>query len=524
MDIQHFLAMNIMVISALALLGGLIQRAGRLDFWWLGINALVIAVATAATQWLPDHAGTLAGLIFVPFVLGPIVVGWLLQRRVSQRRMREAARFARLGTWLHPTPTTRFNAAMLEAQTGESLDEQIAALDALARRSGPQERHMIDAARLRLEARWEELVALIEQQPGLAQAMPVLHIRALGETGRPDRMARAYENAKAWLHGSSLWEGQLVLLALAGRPQGVERFLAGPLASLDEDTKRYWMAVALKNSGAHPAEWQPEMARLVEVATSPATRKAAQRGLSTGDVTGAGDRLDDVAAVIVGEVEQRLVRIGASAGESRTRWTPVTWLLLAGIIAGYLLSEARGGSSNLRTLVELGALWPPNVMRRDEWWRLATTLFLHYGLLHAAVNGLMLIVLGRLCERSFGSLRMATVYLVGGLASSSFVLWLAVARFSENSVLVGASGAIMALFGALAGRSLVVWLRYRDTLDARNLMSLAIIAGLQVAVDLMTPQVSLAAHASGLAAGLVLGVLLSLTPRASAETRQPRYG
>jgi rhomboid protease GluP len=383
---------------------------------------------------------------------------------------------------------------------------------------------MVDAARLRLEARWDDLLALVEQHPGLAQMMPVLHIRALGETGRPERMARAYENAKAYLLGGTILEAQLVLLALSGRPQGTTRLLSGPLASLDDDTKRYWMAIALKTSGADPVQWQPELARLSETAGSPTTRIAAQRALAGEGGSSTGARLDDIAAHIVDEVERRLVHSAATAGGIRSRWTPVTWLLLAGIVGGYVLSEVRGGSSNLRTLVELGALWPPYVMRRDEWWRLGTTLFLHFGLLHAAVNGFMLIVLGRLCERVLGSFRMAVVYVAGGLASSSFVLWLAVTGLSEQTVMVGASGAIMALFGALAGRTLMIWLRYRDTLDGRNLMSLAIIAGLQVAVDLMTPQVSLAAHASGLVSGLLMGAMLTLERRRPAAARQADFG
>jgi rhomboid protease GluP len=508
MDIQHFLAMNIMVVSALVLFVALLDRNARGDWWWLGINVCTIAVAAVATQWLPQHAGTLSAIVFVPFVLAPLLLGRLLQRRVAQRRMREAARLARLLAWLNPTSATRFNAAMLEAQSGATLTEQRAGLEALAASIGAAERPMVEIARLRLEARWEDVLALIEQQPEGSRSMAVLQIRALGETGRPDRMARAYDDAKPYLNGGALWEAQLVLLALAGRYQATERLLAGPLASLDQDAKRYWMAVAAKAAGADPSAWRPELARLADAAEAPSTRLAAQRVLAS--TKQAPTRLDDVASAIVGEVEHRVMRLASAAVDGRSRRAPVTWLLLAGIIAGYVLSETRGGSSDLRTLVELGALWPPYVMRRDEWWRLATTLFLHFGLLHAAVNGFMLLVLGRLCEMVLGSLRMAVVYVVGGLASSGFVLWLAVSGLTEQTVLVGASGAIMALFGALAGRSLVVWLRYRDTLDGRNLMSLVFIAGLQVAVDLMTPQVSLAAHASGLVTGLMIGAAMTL--------------
>lgn len=510
MDIQHFLAMNIMVISALVLLGALMQRAARLDPWWVGVNALVLVTGAAMLQWAPGSAGTVVALIFVPFVMGPLIIDRMLQRRVAQRRMVDAARLARVATWLYPTATTRFNAAMLEAQSGATAAEQRAGLERLAARSSGEERVIVEVARLRLGAHWEQVLDRLEAQPAVAQAMPALFIRALGETGHVDRMARAYENAKAYLHGNALWEAQLVLLAHAGRREAVQRLLDGPLAGFDDEMKSYWTAIAGRAAGMEAQAWRPALGQIAETSASPPTRAAALRALSG---TGPGAvALDDVAAVIVEEVEARLRRAAAPASETQARWTPVTWLLLAAIAGGYLLAEWRGGASSLRTLVDLGGLWPPYVTRRGEWWRLASALFLHFGLLHAAVNGLMLWVLGRACERGFGSWRMAVVYIAGGLGSSGFVLWLMVSGNSEQAVLVGASGAIMALFGALAGRSLVVWLRYRDTLDGRNLMSLALIAGLQVAVDLMTPQVSLAAHASGFVIGCVVGALLTLRP------------
>ena len=144
-----------------------------------------------------------------------------------------------------------------------------------------------------------------------------------------------------------------------------------------------------------------------------------------------------------------------------------------------------------------------------------TALFLHWGPLHAGINALMLVMLGRLCERAFGSLRMALIYGVGGIASTGFVLWLTMSQ-RDPPVLVGASGAIMALFGAIAGRSMLNWLRYRDVLDGRNLMMLLLIVVVQVAADIATPQVSLAAHASGFITGLIVAVLIGLMPRRAA--------
>jgi rhomboid protease GluP len=45
-------------------------------------------------------------------------------------------------------------------------------------------------------------------------------------------------------------------------------------------------------------------------------------------------------------------------------------------------------------------------------------------------------------------------------------------------------------------------------LASRRLKSIVLIVAIQTAFDLSTPQVSMAAHLSGLATGLILGLLL----------------
>ncbi len=506
MDIQHFLAINVSVITALTLLASLLGNQ-RLGVSWIAVNGLVLAVTLAAMSAWPAHAGTAGLVLFVPLVLGPLMLSRMAQVRVGQRRLRQAARFARLAAFLHPATSARFFADVIAAQTAETPASQKAALAAVADRYGPAEQAAVKALLLRMDARWDDLLSLLDVDPNLLVAMPAVKIRALGETDKLDQMTRAYDDAKGHLAGQSLVEAQLVMMAFAGRVGEVDTILAGPLASFDAENKDYWRAIADRAAGLDETRWRAMLQGLAQSSQSAATRQAARKAL---EASGRGAAvLDDVSSVIVGECAERLRR--AETDQRRQRLTPVTWLLLATIGAAYVLAETNGGSQNMRTLVDLGALWPPYVLQRGEWWRLASALFLHWGPLHVGVNCFMLVVLGRLCERLFGSLRMALIYALGGLASSGFVVWLATT--GEPSVLVGASGAIMALFGGLVGRSVITWLRSRDSLDGRNLVLLGAIALMQVIADLATPQVSLAAHASGFVAGCVIGTLLSLSRR-----------
>lgn len=515
MDLQQLLAINIVVISALALAATLVQGAWQGNLLWLAVNAVIVIVGVALLQWAPDWSGILVAALFVPLVMGPLVLARMTQTRVYQRRMREAARLARLAAILHPTRQARLNAALIEAQSGDSIAEQKAALVQLAAGSKPPERALIGATMLRLEGKWDDLLAHLDRFPALARPMTPARIRALGELGHLDRLTRVWDDAKSQLHGPDLSEAQLFVLAFSGRVHEVARLLGGPLAGLDADSRAYWMAVAERAGGAAESRWRPVLAGLAETASSVSVRQAAARALASS--TWRPARLDEVSAAIVEDCAQRVGRM-PTGEESRAAPTPVTWILLGLIAAVFAWSELRGGSSNLRNLVEMGALLAPYVIERGEWWRLVTPLFLHWGALHAGINGLMLIVLGRQAERAFGSLRMALIYAVGGVASTSFVLWLIASRLSEPSVLVGASGAIMALFGSIVGRTVVTWLRHRDVLDGRNLAMMMVIVLLQTAVDLAMPQVSLAAHASGFVTGLVVGGLLAALMSSGAGT------
>ena len=77
-----------------------------------------------------------------------------------------------------------------------------------------------------------------------------------------------------------------------------------------------------------------------------------------------------------------------------------------------------------------------------EYYRLFTAMFVHYGLLHIALNMWALWVLGRPLEAMFGPWRFLAVYLICGLGGN-----VAVYVFSPGSPSAGASTAIFGLFG-----------------------------------------------------------------------------
>jgi membrane associated rhomboid family serine protease len=187
-------------------------------------------------------------------------------------------------------------------------------------------------------------------------------------------------------------------------------------------------------------------------------------------------------------------------------WAVVTIIVLN--VAAFALEG--NSSTDPERLFRLGALDTFRVIWGHEYWRLATALFLHYGILHLLFNLFALYILGPALERSIGGVKFLFCYLVSGLGSSAGVvlLTLTVPRIVHPAQLVGASGCVMGIVGAWTGY--LVHHRHRPDGPARlkNILTIIVV---QVFFDISTPQVSMSAHLCGLITGFFLGLLVTTT-------------
>ena len=206
--------------------------------------------------------------------------------------------------------------------------------------------------------------------------------------------------------------------------------------------------------------------------------------------------------------------VGRMIRNSPLRGAPAVLALIVLNAVTFLLEISVGDLNDPDVLHRVGALEPYAVVVQGEIWRLFTALFLHGGVTHLLFNLFALYILGPPLERSIGTLRFTVCYLISGLASSAGVVVLAILGFVRVSQLVGASGCIMGIVGTWAG----FLVRHRHTPQAKQrLGNVVMIIVIQVAFDLSTPQVSMAAHLCGLIAGFFLGLILA--PRAVAAGR-----
>ena len=166
---------------------------------------------------------------------------------------------------------------------------------------------------------------------------------------------------------------------------------------------------------------------------------------------------------------------------------------------------------------EILVAWGTNVgpLTTDgQWWRLVTSMFLHFGVFHLALNMWALYVGGRLAERLFGSRAFALIYFVSGLAGSlASLLW----NPAVNSA--GASGAIFGVYGAM----LAFFLRKHSAIPATIIneqrWSGITFIGFNLMNGFSHVGIDNAAHIGGLFAGLSMGLVLARPVDAEARAQ-----
>jgi len=164
----------------------------------------------------------------------------------------------------------------------------------------------------------------------------------------------------------------------------------------------------------------------------------------------------------------------------------VTKVLIAVNVVAFVLTSADGA---LQTQL---SLFGPAVARGD-WYRLVSSGFVHYGLLHLGFNMLLLYQLGLLLEPALGRLRFAMLYFAALLAGSFGALLL-----SPTVLAGGASGAVFGLFGAAA-----VGLRQRGISIMKTGIGTLLVINL--ILTFVIPGISIGAHVGGLVGGATTG-------------------
>lgn len=158
---------------------------------------------------------------------------------------------------------------------------------------------------------------------------------------------------------------------------------------------------------------------------------------------------------------------------------------------------------DVNIMLKMGALSYDTVMQ-GQWYRIITSMFLHFGLAHLFNNMLLLFYVGCELEHRIGSLPYFILYMFAGICGNLTSLWY-YNHIGESSISAGASGAIFGVIGAL----LVVFMMNRTrtaNITPKRLLFMVVIT---IYYGMTTMGVDNAAHIGGLLGGIIGGFLLS---------------
>src|SRR5882762_636713 len=189
----------------------------------------------------------------------------------------------------------------------------------------------------------------------------------------------------------------------------------------------------------------------------------------------------------------------------RNKFKPVVTLTL--VFLNVLIYAAMGLSGvswtepSIMHAIRWGADFGPLTLSGD-WWRLFTSTFVHFGIIHIAFNMWCLWDLGRALELYMGRRAFGVSYLLSGLmASLVSVAW------NPWRVSAGASGAIFGVAGAFVSYLYLKKVQVEGSFVKQKLKSLVIFIGYNLLRG-AGGGIDNSAHIGGLVAGLVLGALV----------------
>ena len=218
---------------------------------------------------------------------------------------------------------------------------------------------------------------------------------------------------------------------------------------------------------------------------------------------------------------QDLARLGVEPTRvvEKRRWAYATYILAGVLAAAYIAQITFDNSYGL--VRALGTLFQPSYVvaaflqglpalpAADAWWRYLSYAFLHGNLIHVGFNLWVLYDIGRHYELRRGWGDMLAAFTLGTAAGA----WLTtIFQAGQQLILVGASGGILGIAGALLAEALLG----RSQSDKLLLRSLVQWMAILLLFSLAVPGVSLWGHVGGVAGGFVYGLVrirLPLGPR-----------
>ncbi|MGE4000128.1 MAG: rhomboid family intramembrane serine protease [Planctomycetaceae bacterium] len=499
----------------------LFSLRGSGGWGWRGVLCGLLLTLVICVKTIPHHAGHIVGAGWFLLVILPGLVQYAANRLLAGRRYRAALVLAKISAWLHPFDLWPDHPEIIRALRCYH-EGRTAEATAMINRLGRPDSALGRLA-VMMEAQqtgdWEQFLHWVQSHDSESarhdENLLLGRLQALGELGRRQEMLHAYQQflgADEDADAESVGAVALRVAALSGLPEAVDLLTDAMSSLLPKDVEKYWRLTARQVAGIEDAT---DGFRTLQASASRYLDPMIARRIAKPLPPIVEGELDEAAARTREQLRARVAHETRYAvmDQSSRRRPYATWSIAVLLIAVFF-REIPGGSSNLGNLFQLGALVIPTSFTPGQPWRMLTAGFLHFGPLHLAMNLLGLFYLGSRLERTWGRVRTIVCYLTATFMSMGLAPMLVTPPPSQPFViLVGASGGVMGLLGAIIGHLTVGWWRGRSRRVSRQLGMLLLLVTLQTSFDLSTPNVSFACHLLGLTTGFVFSVVLGIRTR-----------
>lgn len=169
----------------------------------------------------------------------------------------------------------------------------------------------------------------------------------------------------------------------------------------------------------------------------------------------------------------------------------------------FIWLEMQGSTMNSVFMLEHGVLYWPYVETFGQWYRVISSMFMHFGISHLFNNMLVLFFIGATLERAIGKRKYILLYLISGIAGNLISCWYYNVT-AYPMMICGASGAIFGVVGGL----LYIVIKNKGHYEDLSIRRMVLFVIMSVYSGYVSPQVNLAAHIGGLIAGFAMGFLL----------------
>ncbi len=163
---------------------------------------------------------------------------------------------------------------------------------------------------------------------------------------------------------------------------------------------------------------------------------------------------------------------------------------------------------NTTSFLHFGALSYVRVFSYNEYYRIVTSIFLHFTLSHLIFNTVSLIIFGTRIEAYFGKIHFFLVFILSGIVGNVVTLLLTFFSFNDSytTIYAGASGGIYGLLGMC----LVTSKFFDKSLLGIDFSTFLFLTIFNFGISFTLPNIGITAHTFGFLTGVLLGYFLCL--------------